>query len=68
MRRFIRALPALAVLLVSVVALTPDDVRGFMKQVPGGSRIEVLPDCGHLPFYEVPDAFANAVRTFLRGL
>jgi 3-oxoadipate enol-lactonase len=60
--------PCLAITGADDQYAPPEDVRGFMKQVPGGSRIEVLPDCGHLPFYEAPDAFANAVRTFLRGL
>jgi pimeloyl-ACP methyl ester carboxylesterase len=43
----------------------PDDVRGFMAQVPGGRGTEVIPECGHLPFFESIEAFTRIVGRFL---
>jgi pimeloyl-ACP methyl ester carboxylesterase len=45
----------------------PDAVAAFIGEIPGGPRLEVIPDCGHLPFLEQPDAFAAAVKSFLRS-
>ena len=44
----------------------PDAVRAFARTLPAGSRVDVMPDCGHLPFLEQPLAFAEIVRRFLR--
>lgn len=44
----------------------PDLVDSFMRQVPGPCRVQVMPGCGHLPFLEAPDAFADLVRSFLQ--
>lgn len=46
----------------------PDAVNAFAKRLPGEWREEVMEDCGHMPFFEAPDAFAKAVRTFLEEL
>ena len=46
----------------------PDLVREFVARLPRPVHTEVLPDCGHLPFLEQPDAFAGAVRSFLAAL
>lgn len=43
----------------------PEAARAFARTLPGGTRIEVMPDCGHLPFLEQPAAFAAIVREFL---
>jgi pimeloyl-ACP methyl ester carboxylesterase len=43
-------------------------VRAFLRQLPRPSREEVLPDCGHFPFLEAPDAFARLVKSFLATL
>ena len=43
----------------------PDAVAAFVRQIPG-ARLEVLTDCGHLPFLEQPDQFASLVSGFLR--
>ena len=41
-------------------------VAEFIRQIPGPPPLEVIPDCGHLPFLEQPDAFAAVVKSFLR--
>jgi len=46
----------------------PEDVKAFMRQIPGGYREEIMPGCGHMPFFEAPEAFAGIVGSFLDGL
>jgi 3-oxoadipate enol-lactonase len=43
----------------------PALVADFAARIPG-ARVEVIPDCGHVPFLERPDEFASLVSTFLR--
>jgi 3-oxoadipate enol-lactonase len=44
----------------------PDAVRAFLAKLPSPPRHSVvLPDVGHLPFFEAPEAFARAVGEFL---
>jgi pimeloyl-ACP methyl ester carboxylesterase len=43
----------------------PDAVRKFAGQLPPGTRLEVMRDCGHLPFLEQPAAFADLVEQFV---
>jgi 3-oxoadipate enol-lactonase len=43
----------------------PDAVRRFAEQLPRGTRVEVMPDSGHLPFLEEPVRFAEIVRAFM---
>jgi 3-oxoadipate enol-lactonase len=45
----------------------PDAVRAFARTLPAGTRIEIMRDCGHLPFLEQPAAFAAIVKSFLLG-
>jgi 3-oxoadipate enol-lactonase len=45
----------------------PDAVAAFIANIPGTPTVEVIPGCGHLPFLEQPDAFAVAVKSFLRS-
>ncbi len=44
----------------------PEAVGEFIRKIPGTPHLDVIPNCGHLPFLEQPDAFAAAVKTFLR--
>jgi pimeloyl-ACP methyl ester carboxylesterase len=44
----------------------PVAVTEFARQLPTQPRLEIVPDCGHLPFLEQPAAFADAVKSFLR--
>jgi 3-oxoadipate enol-lactonase len=44
----------------------PDAVHVFARMLPARTRVEVLRDCGHLPFLEQPAVFATLVASFLR--
>jgi len=44
---------------------SPDAVRNFADQLPEGTRVEVMRDCGHLPFLEQPAEFAEIIQRFL---
>lgn len=55
-----------------VVAGAMDFIGGPAQAVPiaegiPGARLEVIPDCGHLPAVEAPDAYCAAVIRFLRS-
>jgi pimeloyl-ACP methyl ester carboxylesterase len=44
----------------------PDAIRAFARTLPEQTRVEIMRDCGHLPFLEQPAAFASIVSAFLR--
>ena len=46
----------------------PDAVHAFVSALPVACREEVIPGCGHMPFFEAPDAFASLVESFLDTL
>jgi pimeloyl-ACP methyl ester carboxylesterase len=46
----------------------PDEVAKFVARLPAGTRSEILPACGHLPFLEAPEAFAGSVQSFLAAV
>lgn len=46
----------------------PDAVRAFVRTLPPRTRVEIMRDCGHLPFLEDPAAFAAIVASFLGAL
>jgi 3-oxoadipate enol-lactonase len=43
----------------------PDAIHAFARTLPLRTRVEIMPDCGHLPFLEQPAAFAAIVSAFL---
>jgi pimeloyl-ACP methyl ester carboxylesterase len=44
----------------------PDAIRAFARTLPAPTAVEIMRDCGHLPFLERPAAFAAIVSAFLR--
>jgi 3-oxoadipate enol-lactonase len=46
----------------------PDAIHTFARSLPPPprTRVEIMRDCGHLPFLEQPAAFAAIVSSFLR--
>jgi 3-oxoadipate enol-lactonase len=44
----------------------PDAIRAFARTLPAPTAVEVMRDCGHLPFLERPAAFAAIISAFLR--
>ncbi len=46
----------------------PDLVARFLGGLQCTHQQVVIPECGHLPFLEAPDAFAGAARPFLASL
>jgi proline iminopeptidase len=55
-----------------VVAGDVDFITGPAQALPisagiPGAHLEVIPDCGHLPVIEAPQAYREAVTTFLRS-
>jgi pimeloyl-ACP methyl ester carboxylesterase len=57
--------PSLSISGADDLYAPPDDVRAFAESVPGHKPPVVIPECGHLPFFEVPDRFAALVDEFL---
>jgi len=45
----------------------PEDVTAFLAHLPAPAESIVLPEVGHVPFFEAPDAFAAAVGRVLDG-
>jgi 3-oxoadipate enol-lactonase len=43
----------------------PEAADSFARSLPVGTRLEVMPDCGHLPMLERPREFARHVEQFL---
>jgi 3-oxoadipate enol-lactonase len=58
--------PCLAITGADDQYAPPDAVAAFVERLPRAARVEVIPDCGHVPFLERPEAFAATVRAFLR--
>jgi 3-oxoadipate enol-lactonase len=44
----------------------PDAIRAFARALPAATRVEIMRECGHLPFLERPATFAAIVSAFLR--
>jgi pimeloyl-ACP methyl ester carboxylesterase len=47
-------------------ALTPLAMAENFQRLIHGSRLEVIPECGHIPCLEKPGEFVHAVMNFLR--
>jgi len=47
-------------------ALTPIAMAENFQRLIRGSRLEVIPECGHIPCLEKPAEFSQAVTNFLR--
>lgn len=47
-------------------ALTPLAMAENFQRLIRGSRLEVIPECGHIPCLEKPAEFVQAVSNFLR--
>lgn len=58
------SLPALVVTGEHDRAVKPEESVRLGNELPG-AVLEIIPDCGHLPQEERPDAFVAAVGTFL---
>jgi pimeloyl-ACP methyl ester carboxylesterase len=43
-----------------------DEAQGHIKALPDG-RLEIMENCGHLPYLEYPDAFNTSVLAFIAG-
>jgi pimeloyl-ACP methyl ester carboxylesterase len=61
------AVPTLVVVGASDRIIAPEWNRRTAGAIPG-ARFEVLPDCGHTPQEECPEALLRLVRPFLDGL
>lgn len=56
--------PTLAVAGAEDLSTPPDLVRDMASRIPG-ARFEIIPDCGHIPSIEQPEALAALMRQFL---
>lgn len=46
----------------------PADAHAFVSEIPEGCREEVIQNCGHMPFFEMPEKYAELVGSFLDSL
>lgn len=60
------AFPTLVVVGESDVLTPPEEARAMANAIPG-ARLSVLPGAGHMVPMEAPDAFAEAIDSFLGG-
>jgi 3-oxoadipate enol-lactonase len=60
--------PCLAVTGAGDQYAPPDLVEAFTARLAGPHHTLVIPECGHLPFFEAPEAFAEALQSFLETL
>jgi 3-oxoadipate enol-lactonase len=60
--------PCLAITGADDSYAPPDAVRSFVARMATPARLEVIQECGHLPFLEQPDRCAAVVKAFLKQL
>lgn len=58
------ALPVLAITGDNDTWVDPDDTVGLAQLIPS-SRLEIVPDCGHVVHEECPDSFLGAVEAWV---
>lgn len=61
-------LPCLSITGAEDQYAPPDLVSGFMQALACPRREVLIPDCGHLPFLEAPEAFSAAVESFVESV
>ncbi len=44
----------------------PEAIRAFARGLPASTRVEIMRDCGHLPFLEDPAACAGLIEEFVK--
>lgn len=59
------AIPTLVVTGEQDRAVKPEESRRLADAIPD-ARLEIIPDCGHLPHEERPEIFVDKVRAFLQ--
>lgn len=57
--------PTLVIHGTEDAVVDPRNADLLAERIPG-ARVERLPGCGHLPFWEEPEMFASLIREFLR--
>ena len=62
------SVPCLAISGAEDLYAPPETVAAFLAQLPVPCPHVLLDESGHMPFFEQPEAFADAVGTFLAGL
>lgn len=60
--------PCLSINGAEDVYAPPDFVAAFLDRLPSPCRRLLMPGVGHMPFFEAPVEFAQAVGAFLDGL
>jgi pimeloyl-ACP methyl ester carboxylesterase len=60
--------PCLAITGADDSYAPPEAVRAFVSRMPTPAQVEVIQECGHLPFLEQPERCAALVRAFLKLL
>jgi pimeloyl-ACP methyl ester carboxylesterase len=56
--------PSLAIVGADDLYAPPDAVEAFVRALPDRPAPVVIPECGHLPFFEAPERFAALVDEF----
>jgi pimeloyl-ACP methyl ester carboxylesterase len=61
----IRAISAPALVIHGELDLLPPSSAHELAALIPGARLELLPRCGHMPFWEAPETFFQVVESFL---
>jgi proline iminopeptidase len=66
-RREVGAIGAASLVIQGVLDLVPTSVGHEVAALLPGARLELIPGCGHMPFWEAPESFFKLVDTFLNA-